>query len=94
MLDIHTKEFDIKKFLRKVNEETMFGTGQLPKFENDQFQLKLEGDKKYLIPTAKRFDKYRKRKSNQLKRFQQDWLPGHLVLEKRLGVTEKILKAC
>ena len=35
-------------------ENTMFGTGQLPKFENDQFEIKFpEGtDKKYLIPTA------------------------------------------
>ncbi len=33
---------------------TMFGTGQLPKFENDQFEIKLEedGDRKFLIPTA------------------------------------------
>ena len=32
---------------------TMFGTGQLPKFENDQFELKLEGSqRKFLIPTA------------------------------------------
>tara|TARA_B100001250_G_C19748676_1_gene766617 strand:+ start:786 stop:1463 length:678 start_codon:yes stop_codon:yes gene_type:complete len=32
----------------------MFGTGQLPKFENDQFELKLEEgtDRKFLIPTA------------------------------------------
>ena len=32
----------------------MYGTGQLPKFENDQFELKLDdkNDKKYLIPTA------------------------------------------
>ena len=32
----------------------MFGTGQLPKFENDQFEIKLDSssDKKYLIPTA------------------------------------------
>ena len=32
----------------------MFGTGQLPKFENDQFELKLEegSDRKFLIPTA------------------------------------------
>ena len=35
-------------------ENTMFGTGQLPKFENDQFEIKFpEGtDKKFLIPTA------------------------------------------
>ena len=32
----------------------MFGTGQLPKFENDQFELKLEAssERKFLIPTA------------------------------------------
>ncbi len=37
-----------------ASENTMFGTGQLPKFENDQFEIKLEegSDKKYLIPTA------------------------------------------
>ena len=32
----------------------MFGTGQLPKFENDQFEIKLDdnGERKFLIPTA------------------------------------------
>ena len=32
----------------------MYGTGQLPKFENDQFELKLDdkNDRKFLIPTA------------------------------------------
>ena len=32
----------------------MFGTGQLPKFENDQFELNLmnRSDRKFLIPTA------------------------------------------
>tara|TARA_B100000575_G_C22841417_1_gene493097 strand:- start:38 stop:715 length:678 start_codon:yes stop_codon:yes gene_type:complete len=32
----------------------MFGTGQLPKFENDQFEVKLDkdSDRKFLIPTA------------------------------------------
>ena len=32
----------------------MFGTGQLPKFDNDQFELKLQDstDRKFLIPTA------------------------------------------
>ena len=32
----------------------MFGTGQLPKFETDQFEIKLDGEKnrKFLIPTA------------------------------------------
>jgi seryl-tRNA synthetase len=37
-----------------VSENTMFGTGQLPKFENDQFEIKFEegSDRKFLIPTA------------------------------------------
>ena len=32
----------------------MYGTGQLPKFENDQFEIKLDknDDRKFLIPTA------------------------------------------
>ncbi len=32
-----------------VNSESLFGTGQLPKFEEDQFSV---GQDKYLIPTA------------------------------------------
>ncbi len=55
MLDIHTKEFGYHEISPPliVSETTMFGTGQLPKFENDQFEIKLDGDqKKYLIPTA------------------------------------------
>ena len=37
-----------------ANSESLTGTGQLPKFENDQFEIKLdEGDgRKFLIPTA------------------------------------------
>ncbi len=37
-----------------ASENTMFGTGQLPKFENDQFEIKFEegSDRKFLIPTA------------------------------------------
>ena len=37
-----------------ASENTMFGTGQLPKFENDQFEVKLDDgtDRKFLIPTA------------------------------------------
>ena len=55
MLDIHTNEFDYKEISPPliVNDSTMFGTGQLPKFEEDQFELKLsDSSKKYLIPTA------------------------------------------
>ncbi len=37
-----------------ASEDTMYGTGQLPKFENDQFELKLDdkNDRKFLIPTS------------------------------------------
>ena len=37
-----------------ASANSMFGTGQLPKFENDQFELKLDdkNDRKFLIPTA------------------------------------------
>ena len=55
MLDIHTKEFGYNEISPPliVTEDTMFGTGQLPKFENDQFEVKLDSEqRKYLIPTA------------------------------------------
>ena len=56
MLDCHTKEFGYQEISPPliVNDNTMFGTGQLPKFENDQFEIKLENEKsrKFLIPTA------------------------------------------
>jgi len=56
MLDTHTKEFDYQEISPPllVSAETMFGTGQLPKFESDQFEIKLDGEKtrKFLIPTA------------------------------------------
>ena len=37
-----------------ASNDTMFGTGQLPKFENDQFEIKFEdgSERKFLIPTA------------------------------------------
>ena len=53
---VHTKEFGYQEISPPliVNEHTMFGTGQLPKFESDQFEIKFEDDKsrKFLIPTA------------------------------------------
>jgi seryl-tRNA synthetase len=56
MLDCHTKEFGYQEISPPliVTDSTMFGTGQLPKFESDQFEIKLEEEKskKYLIPTA------------------------------------------
>ena len=56
MLDTHTKKFGYLEISPPLiaSEEAMFGTGQLPKFENDQFEIKFGDDKnrKFLIPTA------------------------------------------
>ena len=56
MLDVHTKEFGYSEISPPliVSDQTMFGTGQLPKFEKDQFEVKLDEDssRKFLIPTA------------------------------------------
>jgi seryl-tRNA synthetase len=56
MLDIHTNKFSYREISPPllVNENIMFGTGQLPKFEEDQFEIKLADDeeRKFLIPTA------------------------------------------
>ena len=56
MLDIHTTEYKYTEISPPliVNENVMFGTGQLPKFETDQFEIKLENSekRKFLIPTA------------------------------------------
>ena len=52
MLDIHTTEHGYQEVLPPfiVNRDSMTGTGQLPKFEEDLF--KLEGWDYFLIPTA------------------------------------------
>jgi len=52
MLDIHTKEKGYKEVIPPfiANEESLIGTGNLPKFEEDLFKLK--GHPWYLIPTA------------------------------------------
>ena len=56
MLDIHTSKNGYEEISPPLlaSENTMFGTGQLPKFENDQFEVKLEegSGRKFLIPTA------------------------------------------
>ena len=56
MIDVHVSKNGYKEISPPLmaNTSSMFGTGQLPKFENDQFEVKLEQneDKKYLIPTA------------------------------------------
>ncbi len=52
MLDLHTKTHGYKEVLPPVivNDISMTGTGQLPKFAEDLFRL--EGTRYYLIPTA------------------------------------------
>jgi seryl-tRNA synthetase len=52
MLDIHTGEHGYQEIFPPfiVNSESMTGTGQLPKFEEDAF--KLSGTDYYLVPTA------------------------------------------
>ena len=56
MIDVHTTNNGYEEISPPLfaSESTMFGTGQLPKFENDQFEIKLEdkNDRKFLIPTA------------------------------------------
>ena len=56
MLDIHVNQFKYTEISPPliVNEDVMFGTGQLPKFENDQFEIKFDksDQRKFLIPTA------------------------------------------
>ena len=56
MLDTHVKFNGYKEISPPLiaTDDTMFGTGQLPKFENDQFEIKLDdkNERKFLIPTA------------------------------------------
>ncbi len=52
MLDVHTRDHGYTEVLPPfmVNSESLFGTGQLPKFKEDLF--KCEGRDLWLIPTA------------------------------------------
>ncbi|MFZ5507030.1 MAG: serine--tRNA ligase [Pseudomonadota bacterium] len=55
MLDTHTTEHGYTELYAPymVNADSMFGTGQLPKFEEDLFAVpRGDGGKFYLIPTA------------------------------------------
>ena len=56
MLDTHVNINGYKEISPPLiaTDSTMFGTGQLPKFDNDQFELKLDdsSERKFLIPTA------------------------------------------
>ncbi len=52
MLDVHTKEHGYKEIFPPflVNRKSMYGTGQVPKLEDDMY--KIQGEDFFLIPTA------------------------------------------
>ncbi|WP_447939680.1 serine--tRNA ligase [Pseudoxanthomonas mexicana] len=54
MLDLHTNEHGYEETSVPVivNADSMRGTGQLPKFEEDLFSTELGEHKRYLIPTS------------------------------------------
>lgn len=54
MLDLHTKEHGYTEVLPPymVNSESMYGTGQLPKFASDSFRVPHGEKELWLIPTA------------------------------------------
>ena len=54
MLDLHTGEHGYTEVYvpYMVNKDSMYGTGQLPKFEEDLFAIPRGDEKFYLIPTA------------------------------------------
>ena len=56
MLDTHIVQNAYQEISPPLiaSDNTMYGTGQLPKFENDQFEIKFDqgSDRKFLIPTA------------------------------------------
>jgi len=53
MLDVHTKEHGYREMLPPfmASGDALFGTGQLPKFEEDLFKVRAEREL-YLVPTA------------------------------------------
>jgi len=54
MLDLHTREHGYQEVIPPflVNRETMTGTGQLPKFEEDLFKTAVADRELFLIPTS------------------------------------------
>ena len=54
MLDLHTREHGYTEILPPylVNSESMYGTGQLPKFAADSFRVPFGDKDLWLIPTA------------------------------------------
>ena len=93
MLDIHTLENGYREISPPLMalENTMYGTGQLPKFENDQFEILLnkDDDRKFLIPTAEVIlTNMVKNKIVDLMIYLKDLSHQHLVLEKKLKLRE------
>lgn len=54
MLDLHTSQHGYEEVITPfmVNRESMFGTGQLPKFEEDLFKTSVGDRDLFLIPTS------------------------------------------
>ena len=56
MIDKHTRDNGYTEISPPLiaSESTMYGTGQIPKFIDDQFEIKLDdkSERKFLIPTA------------------------------------------
>ena len=54
MLNTHANEHGYQEIYVPyiVNKDSLLGTGQLPKFREDQFQIKDDENEMYLIPTA------------------------------------------
>ncbi len=54
MMDLHSKHNDYIEIIPPfiVNEQSMFATGQFPKFREDSFKLELKDQNYYLNPTA------------------------------------------
>ena len=97
MLDIHTLEFKYTEISPPliVNESVMFGTGQLPKFEEDQFEIKFEktDQRKFLIPTAEVVLTNLVRESNnEMTNYLKDLWHLLLVFVEKQAVMAKIQK--
>ena len=54
MLDLHTREHGYQEIAVPsiVNADSLYGTGQLPKFKEDLFVVPRDSDEFYLIPTS------------------------------------------
>jgi seryl-tRNA synthetase len=54
MLDVHSEEHGYQEMYVPylVNQDSLYGTGQLPKFGEDLFHTDLNSKKFSLIPTA------------------------------------------